>query len=82
MSLVISFALDLANCMTPRPPPPCMLFISQKKTTRIRMIGRKPARSEPSTQGLAISVVYSSISPASTWLWTSSSISACVSVSQ
>ncbi len=31
MSLVISLALDLANCIT-RPPPPCMLFIKNKNT--------------------------------------------------
>ena len=36
MSLVISLALDLPNCMTPRPPPPCIWFISQRKTRTIR----------------------------------------------
>ena len=57
MSLVISLALDLANCMTPRPPPPCMLFISQRNTSTISTIGRNVARIEPITLGRAISVV-------------------------
>ena len=51
MSLVISLALDLANCMTPRPPPPCMEFISQRKSTMSRMIGRKLKRNELSRPG-------------------------------
>ena len=38
VSLVMSFALDLANCMT-RPPPPCMLFIRKMNSRTSRMIG-------------------------------------------
>ncbi len=47
MSLVISFALDLANCMMPRPPPPCMLFINQRKTTMMISSGSSMLRMEP-----------------------------------
>ena len=39
MSLLISFALDLANCMT-RPPPPWTEFIRKKKT---RMMSEESA---------------------------------------
>ena len=82
MSLVISFAFDLANCMTPRPPPPCMLFISHRKTTKIKMSGRKVPRIVPSRLGVETSVVYSSMSPLAIWSSTRVSISAWVSVSQ
>ena len=57
MSLEISFALDLANCMTPRPPPPCMEFISQRKSTTSRMIGRKLKMNELSRPGRETSTV-------------------------
>ncbi len=57
MSFEISFALDLANCMTPRPPPPWTLFISHRNTRMISMNGRTVIRIEPSTLGLGTSVV-------------------------
>ena len=82
MSLEISLALDLPNCMTPRPPPPWTLFISHRNTRMISTNGSTVARIDPSTLGLGTSVVYSSISPAATCLATSTSISSWVSVSQ
>ena len=69
MSLEISLALDLANCMTPRPPPPCMLLSSHRKTMKMMISGRNEMRNEPSTLGREISVSSSSISPASTCCW-------------
>jgi hypothetical protein len=36
--LLISFALDLPNCMT-REPPPCIWFMKNRNTAMIRMIG-------------------------------------------
>ena len=57
MSLEISLALDLANCMTPRPPPPWTLFISHRKTRMISTNGSTVIRIEPSTLGLGTSVV-------------------------
>ena len=67
MSLVISLALDLANCMTPRPPPPCTWFISHRKTTTMTTNGSRLSSSEPRRLGLGTSTVNFSISPASTW---------------
>ena len=65
MSLEISLALDLANCMTPRPPP-CMLLSRNKKISTIRPTGsRKEKMNELSALGLATSVVTFSIVPAS-----------------
>lgn len=45
VSLVISFALDLPNCMT-REPPPCIWFIRKRKTTTMRTKGRRESRIE------------------------------------
>ncbi len=39
VSLVISFALDLPNCMT-REPPPCIWLKKNRKISTIRKIGR------------------------------------------
>ena len=66
MSLVISLALDLPNCMTPRPPPPCMLFISHRNTRKISTNGSTENRNDPITLGLAILEFDSSIVPLAT----------------
>ncbi len=44
-SLLTSFALDLANCMT-RPPPPCMLFMMNRKIKTISTIGKMPTMND------------------------------------
>ena len=45
VSLVISFALDLPNCMT-RPPPPC-IWLKKNRMRKARMrIGRKLMNSD------------------------------------
>ncbi len=69
MSLVISLALDLANCMTPRPPP-CMLFIRNRKRKTISTIGSSVNSSWPSTLGWGFSELDSSMVPAATCLST------------
>ena len=52
MSLLISLALDLANCMT-RPPPPCTWFIRNRNSTTMMMNGSRVARIWPRMLGLA-----------------------------
>ena len=66
MSLVISLALDLANCMTPRPPPPWAWFIRKMKSRMISAKGSRVASSEPMKLGGGISELYFSIVPAAT----------------
>ena len=66
MSLVISLALDLANCITPRPPPPWTWFIRKMKSRMISANGSRVASSEPRKLGLGISEFDDSIVPAST----------------
>ena len=66
MSLVISLALDLANCMTPRPPPPWAWFIKKMKSRMISANGSRVASSEPRRLGCGFSELDSSIVPAST----------------
>ncbi len=56
MSLEISLALDLANCMT-RPPPPWTWFIRNRNSTMMMTKGRKVARIWPSRLGLATLVL-------------------------
>ena len=82
MSFVISFAFDLANCMTPRPPPPCTLFISHRNTRMMKRKGRTVIRIPPRTLGLGTSVVYLSMLPASTCACTAFSRLGWVSLSQ
>jgi hypothetical protein len=71
MSLEISLALDFANCMTPRPPPPWTWFIRNRNSRMISANGRSVARIEPSRLGLAILELDFSIVPlaicSSTW---------------
>lgn len=45
VSLVISLALDLPNCMTLEPPP-CIWFIRNRKTTTMRTKGSSERRIE------------------------------------
>ncbi len=82
MSLVISLALDLANCITPRPPPPCTWFIRNRNSRMISANGSRVARIEPSRLGLGFLTLNFSISSASTWLWTSRTRSSCWSTTQ
>ena len=67
MSLVISLALDLANCMTPRPPPPWTWFIRKTNSRMISANGSRVARIEPSRLGWGFSELDSSMLPALTW---------------
>jgi hypothetical protein len=60
-------ALDLANCITPRPPPPWTWFIRKTKSRMISANGRSVARIEPSRLGWGFSELDSSIVPAATW---------------
>ena len=57
MSLVISLALDLANCMTPRPPPPWAWFIRKRNSRMISANGRSVASSEPMKLGCGVSAL-------------------------
>ena len=52
MSLVISLALDLPNCIT-RPPPPCTWFIKNRNSTTMMMNGSRVPMIWPSRLGLA-----------------------------
>ena len=54
MSLVISLALDLANCMT-RPPPPWTWFIRKMNSRMISTNGSSVASSEPIRLGWGFS---------------------------
>ncbi len=69
MSLLISLALDLANCIT-RPPPPCTWFIKKMNSSTISAKGSRVARIWPSRLGLGFLTLNFSISPASTCFWT------------
>ena len=77
MSLEISFALDLPNCMTPRPPPPCMLFSSNRNTRKITTNGSTENRKDPIRLGLAILEFDSSMVPLATCWLTSLMIPCC-----
>ncbi len=66
MSLVISLALELANCMMPRPPPPWTWFIRKMKRKTISANGSSVARIEPSRLGWGFSEFAFSIVPSST----------------
>ena len=63
MSLVTSLALDLPNCITPRPPPPCTWFIRKKNSRMISANGSRVARIEPSRLGCGFSDVESLMLP-------------------
>ena len=57
MSLLISLALDLANCIT-RPPPPCTWFIRNRNSTTISdERAARVAMIEPSRLGLGTSTL-------------------------
>ncbi len=71
MSLEISLALDFANCITPRPPPPCTWFIRNRNNRMISANGSSVARIVPSTLGWGFSELDFSIVPFSTWVSTS-----------
>ena len=81
MSLLISLALDLANCIT-RPPPPCTWFIRNRNSRMISANGSRVPRIEPSRLGLGFSTLYFLILPASTCFCTSSTSWTCWSVTQ
>ena len=65
MSLVISFAFDLANCIT-LPPPPWTLFMMNRNSSTMIAIGSRLTRIWPSRLGFGFLALNSSISPAST----------------
>ena len=56
MSLLISLALDLANCIT-RPPPPCTWFIRKRKSPTISTNGSRVPMIEPRMLGLGFSTL-------------------------
>ena len=76
MSLVISLALLLANCMTPRPPP-WAWFIKKMKSSTIRAKGSRVTSSEPRTLGWGFSELDSSMVPSSTCSSTAARIDSC-----
>ncbi len=82
MSLVTSFAFDLANCMTPRPPPPWTWFIRKTNSRMISANGRIVISSEPMRLGFGTSTFSFSISPALICLLTASTRPTCWSVTQ
>ena len=63
MSLVISLALDRANCMMPLPPPPWTWFIKKMNRKMIRAKGSSVARIEPSRLGWGFSELDFSMVP-------------------
>ena len=77
MSLEISLALDLANCMTPRPPPPWTWFIRNRNSRMMTAKGSSVARIEPTRLGCGFSELDSLMVPASTCSSTSARIDSC-----
>ena len=77
MSLEISLALDLANCMTPRPPPPCTWFIKKTNSKMISANGSSVARIEPSRLGWGFSELDSAMVPSATCASTRARIVSC-----
>ena len=77
MSLVISLALDLANCMTPRPPPPWAWFIRKMNSRMISAKGSRVASSEPRKLGCGTVELDFSIVPAATCSSTAASEVSC-----
>ena len=76
MSLLIIFALDLPNCMMPRPPP-WTLFMRNTNSRMISANGSSVASSEPSRLGCGFSELDFSMAPSATCLSTAARIVSC-----
>ena len=77
MSLVISLALERANCMMPLPPPPWTWFIRKMNRNTMSAKGSSVARIEPSRLGCGFSELDFSMVPSEIACLTSSRMPSC-----